>query len=76
VVMESVHVALTGTEAQATVTVPSKPPSGVTVRVRVPEDPEVTVNAVGAVSSKSQPVPDSATMCGLWLSLLTMLINP
>ena len=76
VVVESVQVALTGTLVQATVTVPSNPPSGVTVKVRVPVDPAVTVNAVGAVNSKFHPVPDKATTWGLSLSLLTMVIDP
>ena len=55
VVVERVQVALTGTLVQATVTVPSNPPSGVTVKVRVPVDPAVTVNAVGAVSPLRRP---------------------
>lgn len=61
---------------QLSATVPVKPPSAPTVTGTLPCIPRVTALVVAAVMLKSQPVPVSATVCGLLAALSVMVSVP
>jgi hypothetical protein len=73
---EIVHVASAGAPAQASDTAVLNPPRGVTVTVTLPEAPWFTFNVAGAETSKSQPDPVSAIICGLLLALWVIVRVP
>lgn len=76
----SEHLDACGAPLQAKLTVPVSPPPGARLKLYVAVPPAVTVaeveNPSHAATEKSSPLPESATVCGLFWALSVMVSVP